>query len=519
MGMFELGESMGGVSQARIKVIGVGGAGGNVVNNMISSNIRNVEFVAVNTDAQSLENSMAQLRIQIGKNVTRGLGAGSKPEIGREAAMEDKEQITDLLEGTDMVFITAGMGGGTGTGAAPIVAEIARDMGILTVGVVTKPFTYEGGRRKANAEMGVKALRDNVDTMIVIPNDRIAMVVEKGTPLLECFAIANDVLRHAVQGISDLVLVPGLINLDFADVKTIIKDAGRAVIGMGIAQGPNAAAEAAAKAIHNPLLENTSVDGCQGILINITGGLTVSLDDIQSAATPIHEVAMQDANIIMGAVIDPDLKDQIKVTVIATRFSAEHEERRPAMPKVQDVAPVRRPVEPQPVREVAPAMVAAEPVRARAEAAQPASAPSMAPRQHVAKPAPQPVAAAPAQAPRPMPQASPAQKAPAQHAPVQHAPVQHAPAQHAPAQQQVSRPAPQRPAAAARPAAPQQPVRQQQRKPAPPALRGSERVLAKSLLAETAKIAEAARQASVNKDVLDVPTFLRRPVQPSFKEM
>jgi cell division protein FtsZ len=263
---------------------------------------------------------MASEKIQIGHGITRGLGAGSKPEIGRESAIEDKDYIAGALEGADMVFITAGMGGGTGTGAAPVIAEMARGMGAVTVAVVTKPFFYEGGVRKRNADSGILELQDKVDTMIVIPNDRLAMVVEKGTPLLETFAIANDVLRHAVQGISDLVLIPGLINLDFADVKTIVEGAGRAVIGMASGKGEGGAYNAAKQAIMNPLLENNSIDGAEGVLINITGGLSMSLNDVQDATAPVYEAAKEDANIMMGAVIDPDLKEEVRVTVIATRF-------------------------------------------------------------------------------------------------------------------------------------------------------------------------------------------------------
>lgn len=318
--MFEL-EEISSISQAaRIKVVGVGGAGGNVVNNMVASHIKAVEFIAVNTDAQSLANSMAATKVQIGRSITRGLGAGSKPDVGREAALEDREQIAEALEHADLIFVTAGMGGGTGTGAAPVVAEIAKGLGALTVAVVTKPFFYEGGRRKANAEYGIEELQDRVDTLIVIPNDRIAMVVEKGTPLLEAFAVANDVLRHSVQGISDLVLVPGLINLDFADVKTIVEGAGRAVMGLGVGRGEGGAHEAAKRAILNPLLENNSIDGASGILINITGGLGMALSDVQEATAPIFDSASEDANIIVGAVVDPDVKDEVRVTIIATGF-------------------------------------------------------------------------------------------------------------------------------------------------------------------------------------------------------
>jgi cell division protein FtsZ len=339
--MFEFEETT--IGQARIKVVGVGGAGGNVVNNMVASSIKSVEFVAVNTDAQALENSMAGRKVQIGKNITRGLGAGSKPEIGKESALENRDEIADAIEGSDMVFITAGMGGGTGTGAAPVVAEIARESGALTIGIVTKPFFYEGGRRKANADYGVAELRDRVDTMIVIPNDRIAMVVEKGTSILESFAIANNVLKQAVQGISDLILVPGLINLDFADLKTIVKDAGRAVIGMGIAAaGEGSAHEAAKKAILNPLLENNSIDGAQGILINITGGLELALSDVQEATSAIYDSADEDANIIVGAVIDPDVKNEMRVTVIATKFKPE--EPKVQLPQVKKWTAAREPI-------------------------------------------------------------------------------------------------------------------------------------------------------------------------------
>ena len=318
--MFELEEANGGKQHASIKVLGVGGAGGNVVNNMIASNIRSVDFIAINTDAQVLDTSMASEKLQIGHSITKGLGAGSKPEVGRESALEDKDLIAGVLEGADMVFITAGMGGGTGTGAAPVVAEVARSLGAVTVAVVTKPFFYEGGVRKRNAAAGILELQDRVDTMIVIPNDRISLVVEKGTPLLESFAIANDVLRHAVQGISDLVMIPGLINLDFADVKTVVQNAGRAVIGMGIGKGEGGAYDAAKKAISNPLLENNSIEGAEGVLINITGGLSLSLNDVQEATAPVYESAKDGANIMLGAVIDPDLKEEIRVTVIATQF-------------------------------------------------------------------------------------------------------------------------------------------------------------------------------------------------------
>ncbi|MEJ2315097.1 MAG: cell division protein FtsZ [Nitrospirota bacterium] len=303
--MFELEdfvqERTGGSPVARIKVVGLGGAGGNVINNMIASNLSAVDYLAVNTDLQVLESSMADTKIQIGRNVTRGLGAGSKPEIGRQAALEDRDALAEHIAGADMVFITAGMGGGTGTGAAPVMAELAQEQGSLTVAVVTRPFFYEGGKRKKNAAEGIQALQKHVDTLIVIPNDRIGLVADRGTPLLESFSIANEVLKNAVKGITDLILVPGLINLDFADVRTVMEAAGRSVIGMGVGKGENAAHDAAKKAILNPLLENTSIDGASGILINITGGLELSLDDVHEATSNIFDSADEDANIIMGA--------------------------------------------------------------------------------------------------------------------------------------------------------------------------------------------------------------------------
>ncbi len=312
-------------SSAVIKVVGIGGGGGNAINYMIGANLSGVEFIAVNTDVQALEQSLAGKKIQIGKEITKGLGAGSNPEIGMEAALQDQDAIAEHLEGADMVFITAGMGGGTGTGAAPIVASIAKDKGALTVAVVTKPFFYEGKKRKMNAEEGIKRLKEHVDTLIVIPNDRISLVVEKGTPLLNAFSVANDVLRQAIQGISDLILTPGLINLDFADVKTVMENSGRAVMGMGIGSGEGSAVMAAKKAISNPLLEDSSIDGARGILINITGGMDLSLDAVQEATALIYDSAHDDANILFGAVINPDIKDEVRITVIATGFEQKKE--------------------------------------------------------------------------------------------------------------------------------------------------------------------------------------------------
>ena len=316
--MFEMEEVRG--QGASIKVIGLGGAGGNAVNNMIASNLHGVEFIAVNTDSQVLETSLAPIKVQIGLELTKGLGAGSNPEIGKEAALEDKEAIAECLRGSDMVFITAGMGGGTGTGASPVVAGIARELGALTVAIVTKPFFYEGRKRAINADIGMKELQKYVDALIVIPNDRIGLVVEKGTPMLKSFAVANDVLRQAVQGISDLIFIPGLINLDFADIKTIMADAGRAVMGVGLGRGENGALEAAKKAISNPLLENSSIEGAKKMLINITGGLELSQSSVQEAAAFIYDMADDEANIIFGAVINPDIEDEVRVTVIATGF-------------------------------------------------------------------------------------------------------------------------------------------------------------------------------------------------------
>jgi cell division protein FtsZ len=337
--MFEIEEIRG--QKAKIKVIGAGGAGGNAINNMIASNLQGVEFIGINTDLQVLETSLAPAKVQIGRELTRGLGAGSNPEIGRQAALEDKTAIMECMDGCDMVFVTAGMGGGTGTGAAPVIAEIAREMGVLTVAVVTKPFFYEGKKRLMNAEAGIKELTKHVDTLIVIPNDRISLVVDKGTPMLKSFSIANDVLRQAVQGISDIILVPGLINVDFADVKTVMDNVGRAVMGTGSGKGEGGAFEAAKKAITNPLLEDSSIEGARGILINITGGLELSLGEVQDATALIHDSAHEDVNVIFGAVIDPDVKDEVRVTVIATGFDVKKE--KVELPQIKKWTPVEEP--------------------------------------------------------------------------------------------------------------------------------------------------------------------------------
>jgi len=308
----------------RIKVIGIGGAGCNAVNTMIASGLSRVDFIAGNTDLQALDRSLAPYKIQLGPERTRGLGAGAKPEIGKDAALESKDHIRECLEGADMVFVTAGMGGGTGTGATPIVASIAREMGILTVGVVTKPFQYEGQRRHKHAEEGIRDLRRHVDTLLVIPNQRLLGIVDKSTPLLEAFKVADDVLRQAIQGIADVITTTGHVNVDFADVRTVMSHTGRAVMGMGVSRGPNRAIEAAQKAICSPLLEEGSVEGARGVLLNITGGPSMSLHEIEEAASIIQQTADLEANIIVGQVINPDMGEDLVVTVIATGFESEN---------------------------------------------------------------------------------------------------------------------------------------------------------------------------------------------------
>ena len=311
---------------ATIKVIGVGGAGNNAVNRMIEAGIRNVEFIAVNTDRQTLNESKAGSKIQIGEKLTRGLGAGANPDIGSQAAEESRAEIAEVLKGADMVFVTAGMGGGTGTGAAPIVASTAKDMGILTIGVVTKPFTFEGKKRLAQAERGVAALKGKVDTLVVIPNDKLLQVIDRKTSMIEAFRMADDVLRQGVQGISDLISVPGVINLDFADVRTIMLNQGMAHMGIGSASGENRAEDAAKQAIQSPLLE-TSIEGARGIIINITGGSDMGLHEANTAAELVQRSADPEANIIFGTVIDDSMGDEIQITVIATGFEKEEEKR------------------------------------------------------------------------------------------------------------------------------------------------------------------------------------------------
>ncbi len=303
----------------KIKVIGIGGGGSNAVDRMIENEVQGVEFIVCNTDAQVLRLSKAETRVQLGKELTRGLGAGANPEIGKKAAEESYEELEKMIDGADMVFLTAGLGGGTGTGAAPIIAKIAKDSGALTVGIVTKPFTFEGKKRYTHANVGLEELRVNVDTMIVIPNDRLLQIVERNTPMLEAFREADNVLRQGVQGISEIVAIPGLINLDFADIKTVMANKGTALMGIGIASGENRAVEAAMRAINSPLLE-TDIDGATDAIINITGGTSLTLYEINDAVNAIQNAANTDINIIHGAAINTDLDDEIIVTVIATGF-------------------------------------------------------------------------------------------------------------------------------------------------------------------------------------------------------
>ena len=312
---------------AVIKVVGVGGGGTNAVNRMVDAGLSGVEFIAVNTDAQALLMADADVKIHIGSKATRGLGAGADPAVGQAAAQESRDELKEALKGADMIFVTAGEGGGTGTGAAPIVAELGRELEALTVGVVTKPFAFEGRKRAEQADSGIQSLRDRVDTLIVIENDRLLQVVEKKTPVTEAFRIADDILRQGVQGITDLITVPGVVNLDFADVRTIMRDAGSALMGIGIASGENRAAEAARTAVSSPLLEQ-SVDGATGILLNVTGGTDLGLFEVNEAAEVVTGAADQNANVIFGAVIDDSLGDEVRVTVIATGFGGGRRRRR-----------------------------------------------------------------------------------------------------------------------------------------------------------------------------------------------
>ncbi|HLR53502.1 MAG TPA: cell division protein FtsZ [Pseudogracilibacillus sp.] len=341
---------------ATIKVIGVGGGGNNAVNRMIDHGVEGVEFIAVNTDSQALNLSKAEIKLQIGEKLTRGLGAGANPDVGKKAAEESKEQIEEVLKGADMIFVTAGKGGGTGTGAAPTIAKIAKDLGALTVGVVTRPFSFEGMRRQNQAKEGIGSLKDSVDTLIVIPNDRLLEIVDKNTPMLEAFREADNVLRQGVQGISDLIAKPGLINVDFADVKTIMFDKGSALMGIGVATGENRATEAAKKAISSPLLE-TSIDGAQGVLMNISGGPSLSLFEVQEAADLVTSAADEEVNVIFGNVINENLKEEVIVTVIATGFDEAQKEveterkQRPSRPQQVEQPNPRRQSHQQPKEE------------------------------------------------------------------------------------------------------------------------------------------------------------------------
>jgi cell division protein FtsZ len=328
---------------AKIRVVGVGGGGGNAVNSMIDKGLAGVDFVTINTDMQALERNKAPHKLQIGKNLTRGLGAGADPSIGFRAVEEDREEIAQALSGCDMVFITAGMGGGTGTGGAPLVASIAKSIGALVVGIVTKPFNSEGKRRNGQAEQGIEELKKNVDTLIVIPNQKLLDLIDRRTPIMEAFEIANQVLYNATRGISEVITVPGYINVDFADVRTIMKEMGDALMGTGIASGENRATEAAQMAISSPLLEGVSIAGAQGILINITGGKALSLTEVDEATKIIHEAAGEEANVILGTVIDENMTEEIMVTVIATGFNKHvAATQRPARPtaKLIDHVPV-----------------------------------------------------------------------------------------------------------------------------------------------------------------------------------
>ncbi|MCG6956333.1 MAG: cell division protein FtsZ [Gemmatimonadetes bacterium] len=340
---------------ARMKVVGVGGAGGNAVNRMIDEDLEGVEFISMNTDGQALKSSRAQVTLQIGKKLTRGLGAGARPEIGRQAIAESEDEVRRILDGADLVFVTAGMGGGTGTGAAPMVAEMAREMGALTIGIVTRPFSFEGKKRERHAALGLAELRRCVDTMIVVPNDRLLSVVPKGTSFRDALKKADEVLLHATQGISDLIRVTGEVNVDFADVRTVMACRGPALMGTGFGEGDNRAQEAAQEAISSPLLDDVSIAGARGVLINITGGLDLAIDEVTQISSIIQSEAGDEAEIIFGAVHDPELEGQVRVTVIATGFDSSEEEKviRP------DFRRARPQAQPQP-------QVAAEPVAEQA---------------------------------------------------------------------------------------------------------------------------------------------------------
>jgi len=324
---------------ARIKVIGVGGGGGNAVNRMIHAGLADVEFVVANTDQQAISQNAAPVKVQIGRELTKGLGAGADPDVGRAAALEDTDRLLEVLDGADMVFVTTGLGGGTGTGAAPVIASLANQMGALTVAVVTKPFRFEGRKRTLQAETGLRELADAVDTLITIPNDRLLATVDRTTSMSQAFTTADDVLRQAIQGISDLIMVPGLINLDFADVKTIMSRMGMAIMGTGVAEGDDRARVAATAAVSSPLLEDVSVEGARGVIINVTGGPDLTLTEVSEASDIVYSAAHEDANIIFGAVVDPKMEGRVKITVIATGFDAERVAASPAA-QAKKVTPV-----------------------------------------------------------------------------------------------------------------------------------------------------------------------------------
>jgi cell division protein FtsZ len=351
--------------------VGVGGGGSNAVNRMVQAGFDGVEFVVANTDRQALHANAATVKLQIGSKLTKGLGAGADPNVGRQAALEDTDKIIQALDGADMIFVTTGLGGGTGTGAAPVIASLASELGALTVAVVTKPFKFEGKKRQIQAERGLEALRDCVDTIITIPNERLLTIIDRTTSMTDAFATADDVLRQAIQGISDLILVPGLINLDFADVRTIMAGMGLAMMGTGIAEGPDRAMEAARRAISSPLLEGASVNGARGVIINVTGGPDLSLVEVSEASCIVQEAADEDANIIFGAVIDPALKGKVKITVIATGFGAQANAR-PATPSSQIDTPTDM-------------TMYADYARMRSEASQPAAAAAMPSRMSIAR--------------------------------------------------------------------------------------------------------------------------------------
>ena len=337
---------------AKIKVIGIGGGGSNAVNRMVEVGLGGVEFIVANTDLQALDNAKAAVKLQIGHKLTKGLGAGADPNIGRQAALEDTDHIIQTLSGADMIFVTTGLGGGTGTGAAPVIASLASELGALTIAVVTKPFRFEGKKRALQAEAGLEALRECVDTVITIPNERLLSIIDRRTTMTDAFTLADDVLRQAIQGISDLILVPGLINLDFADVKTIMSGMGVAMMGTGTAEGENRAMQAAQKAIASPLLEDSSVNGARGVIINVTGGPDMSLIEVNEASCVIQEAAHEDANIIFGAVVDPDLVGKVKITVIATGFDRKST-------RVPGSGPSNTPVDMTPYQEYAQRALAA----------------------------------------------------------------------------------------------------------------------------------------------------------------